>query len=150
MTELVIRYAISTRLKLQALIASSYLMIVSAVIALLQINDTPLRNPLFFVGVVGFIIGLSLLLSSTISQPKPLVRMDNDEFELNFPMQRLSSTIFWSEVSHIGIGLSYITMVIAEQELKVDLEMLRYHDLKLLKARLIEVAESKTIPYNNI
>ena len=150
MSELIIRYAISTRLKLQALIASSYLMIVSVVIALLQLNDTPLRNPLFFVGVVGFIIGLSLLLSSTISQPKPLVRMDNDQFELNFPMQRLSTTIFWSEVSQIGIGLSYITMIIAEQDLKVDLEILRYHDLKLLKARLIEVAESKTIPYNNI
>ena len=149
MTELVIRYAISNRLKLQAIIASVYLMIISIVIAVLQLMNSQ-YNILFFVGVVGVIIGLSLLLSSTISQPKPLVRMDNNEFELNFPMQRLSTTLFWSEVSHIGIGLSYITLVVAEQQLKVDLEILRYHDLKVLKAKLIEVAEAKTIPYNNI
>ncbi len=149
MTELVIRYAISTRLKLQALAASIYLMAISVVLIVLQLMNSE-YNVLFFVGVVGFFVALSLLLSSTISQPKPLVRMDNDEFELNFPMQRLSTTLYWNEVSHIGIGLNYVTLVVAEQELTVDLEILRYHDLKVLKARLIEVAESKTIPYNNI
>ncbi len=149
MSELVIRYAISKRLKLQALIASVYLMVISIVMVVLQLLNSQ-YNALFFVGVVGFVIALSLLLSSTISQPKPLVRMDNDEFELNFPMQRLSTTLYWNEVSHIGIGLSYITLLVAEQELSVDLELLRYHDLKVLKAKLIEVAESKTIPYNNI
>lgn len=149
MTELVIRYAISTRLKWQALAASIYLMAISVVLIVLQLMNSE-YNVLFFVGVVGFFVALSLLLSSTISQPKPLVRMDNDEFELNFPMQRLSTTLYWNEVSHIGIGLSYVTLVVAEQELTVDLEILRYHDLKVLKARLIEVAESKTIPYNNI
>lgn len=149
MTELVIRYAISTRLKLQALAASIYLMAISVVLIVLQLMNSE-YNVLFFVGVVGFFVALSLLLSSTISQPKPLVRMDNDEFELNFPMQRLSTTLYWNEVSHIGIGLSYVTLVVAEQELTVDLEILRCHDLKVLKARLIEVAESKTIPYNNI
>lgn len=149
MSELVIRYAISTRLKLQAIIASIYLMVISVVMSVLQLINSE-YNALFFVGVVGFLIALSLLLSSTISQPKPLVRMDNDEFELNFPRQRLKTTLFWQEVSHIGIGLSYITLVVAEQELQVDLEILKYHDLKVLKAKLIEVAESKTIPYNNI
>lgn len=149
MTELVIRYAISTRLKLQALAASIYLMVISVVLIILQLMNSE-YNVLFFVGVVGFLVALSLLLSSTISQPKPLVKMDNDEFELNFPMQRLNTTLYWNEVSHIGIGLSYVTLVVAEQELTVDLEILRYHDLKVLKARLIEVAESKTIPYNNI
>ena len=149
MTELVIRYAISTRLKLQALIASVYLMIISIVLVVLQLMK-PEYNALFFVGVVGFFITLYLLLSSPISQPKPLVRMVNDEFDLNFPKQRLNTTLFWNEVTHIGIGLSYITLVVAEQQLTVDLEILRYHDLKVLKAKLIEVAESKTIPYNNI
>ena len=149
MTELVIRYAISTRLKLQALIASIYLMVISIVMVVLQLIDSQ-YNALFFVGIVGFLIALSLFLSSTISQPKPLVRMDNDEFDLNFPKQRLNTTLFWNEVTHIGIGLSYITLVVAEQQLTVDLEILRYHDLKVLKAKLIEVAESKTIPYNNI
>lgn len=149
MTELVIRYAISTRLKLQAIIASVYLMVVSIVISVLQLMDSQ-YNILFFVGVIGFLIALSLLLSSTISQPKPLIRINNDEFEINFPKQRLNTTLYWNEVSHIGIGLSFITLLIEEEEVKIDLEILRYHDLKVLKAKLIEVAEAKTIPYNNL
>ena len=151
MTELVIRYAISTRLKLQALIVSIYLMIISIVMAVLELMKTqPQYNAYFFVGVVGIIIALSLILSVTISQPKPLVRMDNEEFALNFPLQRLRTIIYWHEVTHIGIGLSYITMVVGEQKLEVDLEILRYHDLRILKSKLVEVAESKSIPYNNI
>jgi hypothetical protein len=151
MTELVIRYAISTRLKLQALIVSIYLMIISIVMAVLELmKDEPQYNAYFFVGVVGILIALSLILSVTISQPKPLVRMNNEEFALNFPLQRLRTIIYWHEVTHIGIGLSYITMVVGEQKLEVDLEILRYHDLKILKSKLVEVAESKSIPYNNI
>ena len=110
----------------------------------------PQYSAYFFIGVVGILISLSLILSVTISQPKPLVILDNEEFALNFPMQRLRTIIYWHEVTHVGIGLSYITLVVAEQELKVDLEILRYHDLKVLKAKLMEIAESKTIPYNNV
>ena len=149
MTELVIRYAISTRLKLQALIVSIYLMIISIVMAVLEMMNSQ-YNAYFFVGVVGILIALSLILSVTISQPKPLVVMDNEEFKLNFPLQRLRTIIYWHEVTHIGIGLSYITMVVGDQTLQVDLEILRYHDLRILKSKLVEVAESKSIPYNNI
>ena len=127
MTDLVIRYAISTRLKLQAIIASVYLMIVSIVISVLQLVNSQ-YNILFFVGVIGFLISLSLLLSSTISQPKPLVRINNDEFELNFPKQRLNTTLYWTEVSHIGIGLSYIILLIEDKEVMVDLEVLGSHE----------------------
>lgn len=149
MTELVIRYAISTRLKLQALIVSIYLMIISIVMAVLEMMNSQ-YNAYFFVGVVGILIALSLILSVTISQPKPLVVMDNEVFKLNFPLQRLRTIIYWHEVTHIGIGLSYITMVVGDQKLQVDLEILRYHDLRILKSKLVEVAESKSIPYNNI
>ena len=149
MTELVIRYAISTRLKVQALIVSIYLMIISIVMAVLEMMNSQ-YNAYFFVGVVGILIALSLILSVTISQPKPLVRMDNEEFALNFPLQRLRTIIYWHEVTHIGIGLSYITMVVGEQKLQVDLEILRYHDLRILKSKLVEVPESTSIPYNNI
>jgi len=149
MTELVIRYAISTRLKLQALIVSIYLMIMSLTIAVLEMMQSQ-YGAYFFVGVVGILISLSLILSATISQPKPLVVLDNEEFSLNFPMQSLRTIIYWGQVSHIGIGLSYVTMIVDEQELHLDLEILRYHDLKVLKSKLMEVAESKNIPYNNI
>ena len=149
MTELVIRYAISNKIKLQALIVAIYLMILSIVIAVMEMMNSN-YHAYFFVGVVGIIIALSLILSVTISQPKPLVILDNEEFKLNFPMQRLNTIIYWGQVTHIGIGLSYVTMIVDDQELRVDLEILRYHDLKVLKSKLMEVAESKNIPYNNI
>ena len=107
-------------------------------------------NAYFFVGIVGIILSLTLILSVTLSQPKALVILDNEEFALNFPMQRLRTIIYWGQVLHIGIGLSYITMIVDEQQLRVDLESLRYHDMKVLKSKLMEVAESKSIPYNNI
>lgn len=149
MNELVIRYAISNKIKYQALLVAIYLMIMSIVMVVLEMMKSQ-YSAYFFVGVVGIIISLSLILSATISQPKPLVVLDNDQFALNFPMQRLRTIIYWNEVTHIGIGLSYLTLVVAEQELKLDLEILRYHDLKVLKSKVMEIAESKSIPYNNI
>ncbi len=151
MTELVIKYAISTNIKLQALVVAIYLMIISMVIAVQEmIKTTPEYGVYFFIGVVGILLALSLIVSVTISQPKPLVVLNNEVLSLNFPIQRLHTLLSWDQVSHIGIGLSYITLNIDEQKLSVDLETLKYNDLKLLKSKLIEIAESKDIPYNNI
>ena len=151
MTELVIRYAISKKIKLQALIVSIYLMIISLVIAVGEMMKTvPEYGVYFFIGVVGILIALSLIVSVTISQPKPLVVLNNEVLSLNFPRQRLRHLISWDQVSHIGIGLSHITLNIDEQLQTVDLEVLKYQDLKVLKSKLIEIAEAKDIPYNNI
>lgn len=151
MTELVIKYAVSTKIKLQALIVAIYLMIISLVIAVLEMTKTvPEYGVYFFIGVVGILIALSLIVSVTISQPKPLVVLNNEVLSLNFPKQRLRKILSWEQVSHIGIGLSYITMIVDAQEMTVDLDTLKYYDLKTLKSKLIEIAESKDIPYNNI
>ena len=151
MTELVIKYTISTKIKLQALIVSIYLMIISLVIAVGEMMKTvPEYGVYFFIGVVGIVIALSLIVSVTLSQPKPLVVLNNEVLSLNFPKQRLRHLISWDQVSHIGIGLSHMTLNIDQQLETVNLEELKYHDLKLLKSKLIEIAESKDIPYNNI
>ena len=151
MTDLVIKYAVSTKIKLQALIVAIYLMIISLVIAVGEMTKTvPEYGVYFFIGVVGILIALSLIVSVTISQPKPLVVLNNEVLSLNFTRQRLRTIVSWEQVSHIGIGLSYITMIVDEQQLTVDLDTLRYQDLKILKSKLIEIAESKDIPYNNI
>ncbi len=151
MTELVIKYAVSNKIKLQALIVSIYLMIISLVIAVGEMMKTvPEYGVYFFIGVVGILIAVSLIVSVTISQPKPLVVLNNEVLSLNFPRQRLRHLISWDQVSHIGIGLSHITLNIDEQLQTVDLEVLKYQDLKVLKSRLIEIAEAKDIPYNNI
>ena len=151
MTDLVIKYAVSTKIKLQALIVAIYLMIISLVISVQEmIKPAPEYGVYFFIGVVGILIALSLIISVTISQPKPLVVLNNEVLSLNFPKQRLQTILAWEQVSHIGIGLSFITMIVDEQQMTVDLDTLSYHDLKTLKSKLIEIAESKDIPYNNI
>ncbi|HTN68674.1 MAG TPA: hypothetical protein VLZ33_04345 [Dysgonamonadaceae bacterium] len=104
----------------------------------------------FFVGVIGVLLAVSLILSVTISQPKPLIILNNESFSLNFPKQRLNTIIYWEQISHIGIGLSHISLNVEEQIFNVDLDVLRYHDLKVLKSKLIEIAEASDIPYNNI
>lgn len=151
MTELVIRYAVSTKIKLQALISAFYLLIISLVLAVGEMLKTvPEYGVYFFVGILGILIALSLIVSVTISQPKPLIILNNEMLSLNFPIQRLRTIVSWEQVSHIGIGLSHMILKIDEQQLMVNLETLKYHDMKLLKSKLLEIAEANDIPYNNI
>lgn len=149
MNEVVIRYSISPKLKLQAILVSVYLMIISLVIAIVEMSKSQ-YEVYFFIGIVGVLLSLSLLVSATISQPKPLVVLNNHNMILNFPAQRLKTIIEWEQVKHIGIGLSTIDLVLDDRTLNVDLELLKYHDLKILKSKLIEIAEGRNIPFNNI
>lgn len=149
MNDLIIKYAISKKIKMQALIVSIYLLLLTLTMAVLELTKSQ-YGVYFFVGVIGIIIAVSLILSVTISQPKPLIVLNNELFSLDFPLQRLNTVIPWDQVTHMGIGLSYITLDMDEQNVHVDLDLLRYHDLKVLKSRLIEIAESRDIPYNNI
>lgn len=149
MNDLIIKYAISKKIKMQALIVSIYLLLLTLTMAVLELTKSQ-YGVYFFVGVIGIIIAVSLILSVTISQPKPLIVLNNELFSLDFPLQRLNTVIPWDQVTHMGIGLSYITLDMDEQNVHVDLDLLRYHDLKVLKSRLIEIAEARDIPYNNI
>lgn len=149
MDDLIIRYMISKKMRVFTLIVSFYFILVSFGILLIEMMQSQ-YSTYFFIGVVGIVLALILILIVTVFQPKPLVILNNEKLILHLPLQRLRTVIYWNEVSHIGIGLSYITMKVENQDLKVDLEILRYHDLKVLKAKLMEVAESKIIPYNNI
>ncbi|MDD2474837.1 MAG: hypothetical protein PHI32_02885 [Dysgonamonadaceae bacterium] len=149
MNELIIKYAISKKMKLQALIVAIYLLLLSLGMAILEMTKSH-YEVYFFIGIIGVIISLSLIISVTISQPKPLVILNNEFLTFNFPLQRLNAIINWEQVSHIGIGLSFITLVVDDKQLNVDLEILRYHDLKVLKSKLMEIAEAHNIPYNNI
>lgn len=121
----------------------------SLTISVLEMSNTQ-YGVYFFVGVVGIILAVSLILSATISQPKPLIILNRDFFSLKLPKQRLDTIIYWEETSHIGIGLSHIVLNVQEEILNVDLDILRYHDLKALKSNLIEIAEARKTPYNNI
>ena len=86
----------------------------------------------------------------TVWQSDFIVEIDNDEFRIKLPKQRINGSILWETVTQLGIGLSYLTLTTTGTNYKIDLGNLKYNDLKRIKAKLIEVCEAKNIPFGNI
>ena len=150
MNELVINYSISKNIKALGIIAGVYLLGISAGVSILQAMENKFEF-FFFAGVAGVILGIILILSVTVWQSKPVIEINNDQFHIYLPKQRIDGTIFWENVTQLGIGLSYLTMQTnTGKNYKIDLENLKYSDLRAVKTKLIEVCEAKGIPYNNI
>lgn len=150
MNDLEINYSISKNIKLISVLAGAYLLGISAGVAVFQ---AMLKDYTFFfyAGLAGAIIGIILILSVTTWQTKPVIGIDSDQFRVHLPKQRINGTIDWANVTQIGIGLSYITMATNENKnYKIDLENLKYTDLRAIKTKLIEISEAKGIPYHNI
>lgn len=150
MNDLEINYSISKNIKLISVLAGLYLFGISVGVTIFQ---TMSKNYTFFfyAGLVGAIIGIILILSVTTWQSKPVIVIDSDQFRVHLPKQRINGTIDWVNVTQIGIGLSYITMATNENKnYKIDLENLKYADLRAIKTKLIEISEAKSIPYHNI
>lgn len=150
MNELVINYSISKNIKALGIIAGAYLFSISIGLSIFQ----ALQNKFaffFFAGIVGTLLGIILILSVTTWQSKPVIVINNDQFHIYLPKQRIDGAIFWENVTQLGIGLSYLTMQTnANKNYKVDLENLKYSDLRAVKTKLIEICEAKNIPYSNI
>lgn len=150
MNELEINYSISKNIQLTGIISGAYLFGISSGVAIFQALA---KNYTFFfyAGLVGAVIGVILILSVTTWQSKPVITIDNDQFRVHLPKQRINGVIDWVNVTQIGIGLSYITMATNENKnYKIDLENLKYTDLRAIKTKLIEVSEAKGIPYYNL
>lgn len=150
MNDLEINYSISKNIKLISVLAGLYLFGISVGVTIFQAMS---KNYTFFfyAGLVGVIIGIILILSVTTWQSKPVIVIDSDQFRVHLPKQRINGTIDWVNVTQIGIGLSYITMATNENKnYKIDLENLKYADLRAIKTKLIEISEAKGIPYHNI
>lgn len=150
MNELLINYTLSKNIKMLGIIVGGYLIGVSAGLAISQALDKKLAF-FFFAGIIGIILGLIMILSVTSWQKKPMIKIDNDQFHIYLPKQRIDGAIFWENVTQLGIGLSYLTMQTnTGKNYKIDLENLKYSDLRDVKTKLIEVCEAKNIPYSNI
>ncbi|MDO5523602.1 MAG: hypothetical protein Q4G48_06090 [Bacteroidia bacterium] len=148
MEDLKIIYTLSQRIKIPALIAGGFLFALSVGLSIFQaLQDT--FDFFFFVGIAGAVIGLLLILTVTIWQSNLIIEIDNDEFRMKLPNQRINGSIFWESVTQLGIGLSYLTLTTTGTNYKVDLGNLKYNDIKKIKAKLIEVCEAKSIPYSN-
>ncbi len=104
----------------------------------------------FYLALAAIILGAILILSVTLWAAKPMFRMDSESIYVNMPVQKSVYTAEWIAIKEIGIGVSYL--VFAETDGKsyqVDISGLKYNDLKMVKSKIIEICESKNIPYKN-
>lgn len=149
MEDLKIVYALPQRLKIISLITGGFLFVLAVGISLSQALHNKL-DFLFYVGVLGAVLAALLLFTVVYWQSELIVEIDNDEFRIKLPKQRIDGSILWETVSQLGIGLSHLTLTTTGTNYKIDLGNLKYNDLKRIKAKLIEVCEAKSIPYSNI
>ncbi|MDD3788667.1 MAG: hypothetical protein PHO94_08215 [Petrimonas sp.] len=150
MNELLIKYGISGKLKVFAIIAAIYFFAISAGLGIYQALQHKF-DFFFYVGAAGALLALLLILTVTVWQTDMIILLNNEGFRLDLPAQKVKGTIFWENVTHVGIGLSYLTIQTnANKNYKIDLENLKYKDLRDIKTKLIEICEAKKIPYNNV
>lgn len=147
----IIQPTVSKKIKILVLVAAIYLFVVSAMVSVTSYASSGEFKFYFFMGIVGLLVAAILFLSVTVWKPKPIIVITNEAFGLHLPKQRVDGVIAWGEVASVGIGLSYLTLGTTEdKQYKIDLENLKYREILAIKTRLIEICESKNIPYSNL
>lgn len=104
----------------------------------------------FYAGLVVILLSIILVLSFTLWRSKPLVVINADFIAVNIANQKHIPQIEWATITEFGIGISYLKIFVDSKSYDVDLSSLIYSDLKLVKSKIIELCESKNIPYHNI
>lgn len=149
MEDLKIKYTISQHIKVIAIMAAIYLLTVSSIIGVKQALSSNFSF-VFYASLVGIFLGALLILTVTVWQSSISIIIDNESLEIKLPNQKIAGSIAWIDVTQIGIGLGHITIDGTQDNYKIDFGNLKYNDLKRVKSKLIEVCESKNIPFNNI
>lgn len=104
----------------------------------------------FYLALAAIVLGVVLLLSVTLWVAKPILRMDANSIYVNMPKLKTVYSSEWDAIKEVGIGVSYLKFTeIDGKDYLVDLSGLKYADLKEVKSRIIELCESKNIPYKN-
>ena len=149
MEDLKIVYTLPAKVKITALVAGGFLFALAVGVGIFQALNSQFGF-LFYVGVAGTALAILLAFTVTVWQSDFIVEIDNDEFRIRLPKQRINGSILWETVTQLGIGLSYLTLTTTGTNYKIDLGNLKYNDLKRIKTKLIEVCEAKNIPFGNI
>ncbi len=149
MEELNIKYTISQKVKLISLLAGIYLAATTLTLGIMQALEKNFAF-VFYASLVGLLLAVLLILTVTVWQKSIVITINNQEIDISLPNQQIDGSITWDNVTQVGIGLSYITLTSEPTNYKIDLGNLKYNDLKRVKTKIIEVCESKEIPFSNI
>ena len=147
MKNLEINYSLPQNLKYLALAAGACLFIISVSFIIATRNSSSF---FLYIGLLCLLVSVVVTAVFWFMQSKPLVMITGEKLQVNLPNQDFNCLVEWSNVTQIGIGLSYVTVQTTENgNFKIDLENLKYVDIRAIKTKLIEVCEEKNIPYSN-
>lgn len=150
METLVIQYQAPKAKRYAAVIIGIFFLAVSLAAALHQVVYLNKIDLVFYLSIAGILFSGLLVVLFSIGQPKPLLTIDSEGIAVNFPEQHIAGKIEWLDIAKISIGISHLKMqTISDKVYEINLESLKYNDLRNIKTKIIEVCESKNIPYEN-
>ena len=146
METLTIQYTCSKIEKYTSVISAIFLF----AICLYQIIIEALANNysfIFFFYTIGVLLGLALFFTFTWWQPAPLLSVNNQQIHTNLPKMK-DKTIEWGQIRNVAIGGGHIKIT-TNNDLFLDLSSLKHSDINLIKSKIVEICETKSITFHN-
>lgn len=146
METLTIQYSCSKYEKTAAILSSTFLFGLS----LYNIITEAIAknyNILFFVAAIGVLLGLLVFFIFSWWQPRPILEINNQNIQVNLPKIK-KQNIDWSAIKKVAIGGGHVKIT-TNSELFLDLAALKHSDINLVKSKIIEICDTKGIPFQN-
>ncbi|SHF19314.1 hypothetical protein [Dysgonomonas macrotermitis] len=149
MNEIIINYNDSKAQKTLLLIVGGYIALFGLYICVKQaISNVFLFD--FYAGLLAIVLGIVLVLNVTIWASKPVLKLNSESIYVKMPEQKAAYLSEWINIKEVAFGISYLKMSETDGKIyTVDISGLKYNDLKSIKSKVVELCESKNIPYKN-
>lgn len=149
MNEYVINYNDSKSQKFLSLAAGGYAVLYGLYQAVMLALSSSYTF-YFFAAVALIVLGAILILNVTMWAARPIFTMNSENIYVKMPNQKSVYKAEWISIREIAFGVSYLKMSETDgKQYTVDISGLKYDDLKKVKSQIIEICESKSIPYKN-
>ncbi len=150
MKDLIISYGISGRYKITAIICAIFLLALSVIIALV-LTQPQQQTPYLYVGGAGAFIAIITILIFTVWSSETRIELNNELIGFKLPGQKINGSLPWENITSIGMGLAHLEIITnANKNFKIDLENLKYGDIRNIKTKIVEISELKGIPFHNV
>lgn len=150
MKELSINYNFSKTRKIIFLTIGGYLLLYGLFQCIsLAIAADPI-DVNFYLALVVAILGVLLMSNFTIWASKPTLILNSVSLYVHMISKKETYQSMWTNVREVSIGVSYLKMFETDgKEYNIDLSDFKYVDVKEIKSQVVEICESKNIPYKN-
>lgn len=101
----------------------------------------------FFFGIIGVALGLSVFFIFSLWQSQPLISINNQEIHTNLPKLK-NKTIEWHTIKNIAVGGGHLKITTTE-DLFLDFSPIKYSDINRLKSKIVEICDTKGITFHN-